>query len=174
MLRVPQGRASAVSADGKRFATTGQDGTATVWETDTGTRLLTLLGHKGPVNGIAFSPDGSLLATTGDDRTVRLWDATSGRKVHVLRGHRDGPGRRVQPRRVAAGDREPGQHRADLERRGGTQHLVLRGPPGQKFWNLFALPPPSAPTDPGSQAAGGKACRSGTWRRGSRRSFPPV
>src|SRR6266508_2655605 len=89
LLTVPQGREIAMSADGKRFATTGENGTPTVWETDTGTRLLTLRGHTGEVNGIAFSPDGSLLATTGSDRTARLWDAASGRQVHVLRGHRN-------------------------------------------------------------------------------------
>ncbi len=84
---VPQGGGLAVSPDGTRFATTG-DGPATVWATDTGERLLTLRGHHGAVNGIAFSPDGSLLATTGSDGTARVWDGGSGRQVHVLRGHR--------------------------------------------------------------------------------------
>ena len=85
---VHQGREIAMSADGERFATTGKHGTPTVWDTDIGTPLFTLSGHRGEVNGIAFSPDGSLLATTGNDRTVRLWDAASGRPIHVLRGHR--------------------------------------------------------------------------------------
>jgi WD40 repeat protein/class 3 adenylate cyclase len=87
VLTVPQGGGLAVSPDGTRFATTG-DGPATVWATDTGERLLTLRGHHGAVNGIAFSPDGSLLATTGSDGTARVWDGGSGRQVHVLRGHR--------------------------------------------------------------------------------------
>jgi WD40 repeat protein len=87
VLTVPQGGGLAVSADGTRFGTTGQDGTATVWETDTGEPLLTLRGHLRAVNGIAFSPNGSRLATTGEDGTVRVWDAVSGRRIHVLGGH---------------------------------------------------------------------------------------
>jgi WD40 repeat protein len=82
------GRGVAMSADGSRFATTGEDGTATVWKTDTGKRLLTLHGHDGPVNGAVFSPDGSVLVTAGSDRTVRLWDRATGRQIRVLRGHR--------------------------------------------------------------------------------------
>ena len=58
VLTVPQGRAIAVSADGKRFATTGEDGTATVWETDTGTRLLTLRGHRGRSTASPSAPTG--------------------------------------------------------------------------------------------------------------------
>ena len=154
VLTVPQGRAIAVSADGKRFATTGQDGTATVWATDTGTRLLTLLGHNGPVNGIAFSPDGSLLATTGDDRTVRLWDAASGRKIHVLRGHRDLVlGAAFSPDgSLLATSSQDGTVRI-WNVAAGTQHLVLRGPPGQKFWNLFRPTPAFSPD--GSRVASG-------------------
>jgi len=38
---------------------------------------LTLRGHTGPVNGVAFSPDGQTLVTTGHDQTVRLWNFAS-------------------------------------------------------------------------------------------------
>jgi WD40 repeat protein/class 3 adenylate cyclase len=87
VLTVPQSGGLAVSPDGTRFGTTGQDGIATVWMTGTGERLLTLRGHDGAVNGIAFSPDGRRLATAGSDGTVRLWDGASGREIQVLRGH---------------------------------------------------------------------------------------
>jgi WD40 repeat protein/class 3 adenylate cyclase len=87
VLTVPQGGGLAVSADGTRFGTTSENGTATVWETDTGDRLLTLRGHDGAVSGIAFSPDDRLLATAGDDGTVRIWDRATGRQIDVLRGH---------------------------------------------------------------------------------------
>ena len=175
VLTVPQGRAIAMSADGSRFATTGEDGTASYGRRDTGRRLLTLLGHKGAVNGIAFSPDGSLLATAGDDRTVRLWDASERPADPRAAGASEaGLGRRVQPRWVAAGHLQPGRHRSDLGRRGGHAAPRAEGPLRRGVLQLLeASPPPSAPTGPGWQAAGGSARRSGTWRRGrSRWSFP--
>jgi WD40 repeat protein/class 3 adenylate cyclase len=89
VLTVAQGGGLAVSADGTRFGTTGRNGTAIVWDTDGGERLLTLQGHRGAVNGIAFSPDGSRLATTGTDGTVRVWQGASGRQLSVSRGDGD-------------------------------------------------------------------------------------
>jgi hypothetical protein len=35
--------------------------------------LLTLTGHQGTVNAVAFAPNGRTLATGGADRTVKLW-----------------------------------------------------------------------------------------------------
>lgn len=146
VLTVPQGRAIAVSPDGSRFATTGQDGTAIVWETDTGKRLLTLRGHEGEVNGIAFSPDGSLLATTGSDRTVRLSDGESGRQIHVLRGHRDlvlGTAFSPDGRLLATSSQDGTVRIWDVA--GGTQDLVLKGPPGEEFVNFSGLTPAFSP-----------------------------
>ncbi|HEY8115965.1 MAG TPA: WD40 repeat domain-containing protein, partial [Actinomycetota bacterium] len=154
VLTVPQGREIAVSADGSRFATTGQDGTATVWETDTGKRLLTLRGHEGEVNGVAFNPDGSLLATTGDDRTVRLWDAASGRQIHVLRGHRDlvlGVAFSPDGSLLATSSQDGTVRIWDVA--AGTQDLVLRGPPGEQFANYSGLTPAFSPD--GSRVASG-------------------
>jgi WD40 repeat protein/class 3 adenylate cyclase len=151
---VPQGREIAVSADGSRFATTGEDGTATVWETDTGKRLLTLRGHKGAVNGIAFSPDGSLLATSGSDRTVRLWDAVSGRQIRVLLGHRKlvlGVAFSPDGSLLATSSADGTVRIWDVA--AGTQHLVLRGLPGEKFANFSGLTPAFSPD--GSRVSSG-------------------
>lgn len=87
--RVPQGGpALAVSPSGDRFVTGGRDGTAVVWDLETGDRLLTLDGHAAAVMATAVSPDGSLIATAGAEGTVRVWDATTGGEQLVLLGHR--------------------------------------------------------------------------------------
>jgi WD40 repeat protein len=39
--------------------------------------LLSLQGHSGDGNGVAFSPDGHRLSVGGPDGPVTIWDATS-------------------------------------------------------------------------------------------------
>ncbi|WP_052668847.1 BTAD domain-containing putative transcriptional regulator [Nitriliruptor alkaliphilus] len=86
--RVPQGgHGLAVDPSGDRFVTGGRDGTAIVWDLETGERLLILEGHAAAVMATAVSPDGSLIATAGAEGTVRLWDATTGEQQRVLEGH---------------------------------------------------------------------------------------
>ncbi len=61
------------SPDGKQIATSGDDGTARLWDTS-GKPITTLKGHKGSVWSVVFSPDGKKIATSGEDGTARLWD----------------------------------------------------------------------------------------------------
>lgn len=48
--------------------------------------LLTLRGHEGWVNAVAFSPDGKHLVTGGADDTVKVWKAQSGKELRTLHG----------------------------------------------------------------------------------------
>src|SRR5207245_2858788 len=46
-----------------------------LFDVRTGQELRTLLGHAGPVNGVALSPDGQTAVSVGDDQKVILWPA---------------------------------------------------------------------------------------------------
>ena len=66
-------RSVVFSPDGQQFATSGDDGTARLWDSQ-GNELQRFVKHKGSVRSIKFSPNGDLLATVGDDGFVRLWN----------------------------------------------------------------------------------------------------
>jgi WD40 repeat protein/serine/threonine protein kinase len=48
---------------------------------------LTLEGHAGSVNSVAFSPDGQRLVSGSDDNTIKLWDSVTGKELLSLKGH---------------------------------------------------------------------------------------
>jgi WD40 repeat protein len=61
------------NSDGTLIVTASYDGTARVWDAQTGECLVTHVGHEGPVNAARFSARGFLLATAGSDGTARVW-----------------------------------------------------------------------------------------------------
>ena len=72
------------SPDGTRLATGGEDGSARVWDTASGKKLLeirtdvpTYVLHVSAVRSVAFSPDGTWLATSASDPQV--WDTSNGK-----------------------------------------------------------------------------------------------
>jgi tetratricopeptide (TPR) repeat protein len=64
--------AVAFSPDGKRVLTGSDDGTARVWDAQTGAEIARLL-HEDEVNAVAFSPDGKWVLTGSRDDTARVW-----------------------------------------------------------------------------------------------------
>jgi WD40 repeat protein len=71
----------AVSPDGTKVLTGGDDGTARVWEAATGKLLVDPLRHPDWIADLAFSPDGQNVLTACGDGYARLWDTASGMPI---------------------------------------------------------------------------------------------
>jgi WD40 repeat protein/transcriptional regulator with XRE-family HTH domain len=63
----------AFSPNGKWIASAGNDATIQIWNSETGEKIFTLIGHTGPAFGVVFSSDGQHLASSSVDRTVKIW-----------------------------------------------------------------------------------------------------
>jgi WD40 repeat protein len=70
--------------DNLHFVTTGEDGTVSLWDVQTGEALYTLTDHEASVSGVGFSADGTRLATNSEDGTLRIWDVNNGESIVVL------------------------------------------------------------------------------------------
>jgi hypothetical protein len=81
-LEGPRGGPRVVFApDGRTLATVGSDQVVRLWNTDTGSELGRLQGHRGAVTSLAFAPDGRTLVTGSADTTALVWDV----QAHTLR-----------------------------------------------------------------------------------------
>ncbi len=77
----------AVSADGRRVISGGQDGTVKVWDAAAGQPELTLTGHTRAVFGVAVSGDGKHIVSGSHDHTLKVWNADTGEEERTLVGH---------------------------------------------------------------------------------------
>lgn len=76
-------RAIAISPDGSRIFSGGDDKTIKAWNPVNG-NLLWTGQHDGRVNYIDVSPDGKRVVTASSDKTVRMWDADYGGQLWII------------------------------------------------------------------------------------------
>jgi WD40 repeat protein len=83
-------RSVAISPDGARIVSGGEDKTISLWDATNEQLLQTFNGHSGAVWSVAFSPDGSRVLSGSADKTIKLWNATNGQLLQTFNGHSDG------------------------------------------------------------------------------------
>ncbi|MEO6126206.1 MAG: hypothetical protein ABIR32_21105 [Ilumatobacteraceae bacterium] len=64
----------AFSPDDSSIAVAMQNSAVTIWDVKSGDQIVTLSGHIGAINSIAFSPNGDRLITASNDGTARIWN----------------------------------------------------------------------------------------------------
>jgi WD40 repeat protein len=86
--------AVAFSPRGRRAVTGDSDGLLFLWDSKTGRKLRSLVGHTARISDVAFSPDGRRILSCSAphisrytkppyDQSARLWDAASGRELRL-------------------------------------------------------------------------------------------
>ena len=82
-------RSLALSPDGRRIVSSGNDATTRIWDAETGAQLLKLQGPGGDSLCVTYSPDGTRIASGGRDGKVRVLDALTGKELVSLTGRAD-------------------------------------------------------------------------------------
>jgi WD40 repeat protein len=59
--------------NGQRILSSSEDGTARIWDMNTGQQLSVLRGHLVAIRSVMWNADESLILTASDDSTARLW-----------------------------------------------------------------------------------------------------
>jgi WD40 repeat protein len=76
---------AAFSPDGRRIASSDQDGWVKIWDVQTGQLFLKFRAHQDHARSLVFSSDGHRLATGSWDGTLKTWDARTGKNLLTIR-----------------------------------------------------------------------------------------
>ena len=79
-------RALAVTPDGTKLVSGGDDHTVRIWDLASGRLQRTLRGHADSVRAVAVTPDGRRIISGGTYDVVRVWDLESGKFMHSIAG----------------------------------------------------------------------------------------
>jgi len=77
-----------LSPDGARYAVALADKTIKICQTANGQVQLTLAGHQGAINALAFSLDGARLASASPGQEAIVWDLSDGRLLEIFPNER--------------------------------------------------------------------------------------
>lgn len=77
---------TAISPDGKTFATGGPEGILRLWDTKTG-HLLAEMNRGAGIKGLRFSPTGDRIVCGSADGIAVVWDTQKGVAKSTLKGH---------------------------------------------------------------------------------------
>lgn len=128
-----------LNRDGTRALTTSYDGTARIWDMQTGSELLTHREQGEPVFAGAFLPDGSRAVTFSESGKGTIWESTTGRDLINLEGSAlrvssvgfDPSGNRLAAcsgKQVVIWDARDGSRRLTLSGQTGTARTVVFDP----------------------------------------------
>jgi dynein assembly factor with WDR repeat domains 1 len=77
----------AFDPNGYLLATGSMDGTAKIWDVETGQEIYTLKGHKAEIVSLQFNSDGDAILTGSFDTTAKIWDVNNGVCTQTLADH---------------------------------------------------------------------------------------
>ena len=80
--------AVALSPDGKRLLSGGDDRTMRLWDLETSAEISASASHPKPIWSVALSPDGKTAVSGCADGNVRVWDLGPGRAMRTFKAHK--------------------------------------------------------------------------------------